>query len=71
VRRVYDLSGADRLTNASRTTTKVARLAEYLDTLDAPELTDEEIALIEEAGAKEYHRHFVRRILVLDAIAEH
>jgi len=40
------------------TTSKESRLAEYLETLDAPRLTDEEIALIEEAGAKEHHRQF-------------
>ncbi|KAH9980018.1 histone acetylation protein-domain-containing protein [Lactifluus volemus] len=44
------------------TTTKVSRLAEYLDTLDAPRLMDDEIALIDEAGAKEHHRRYVRRI---------
>jgi hypothetical protein len=39
----------------------VARLPEYLSTFDAaPKLTDEDIALIDEAGAKEYHRQFVR-----------
>jgi hypothetical protein len=58
-----------RLINASRTTTKVSRLAEYLETLDAPRLTDDEIALIDEAGAKEHHRWFVRGIpLMLDSI---
>ena len=35
-------------------------MAEYLDTLEAPKLTDDEIVLIEEAGAKEHHRQFVR-----------
>ncbi|KAI0247962.1 NADP-dependent oxidoreductase domain-containing protein [Lactifluus subvellereus] len=40
------------------TTAKESRLAEYLETLDAPRLTDEEIALIDEAGAKEHHRQF-------------
>jgi len=34
------------------TTTKVDRLHEYLDVADLPELTSEEIAAIEEAGAK-------------------
>lgn len=50
------------LTNPSRTTSKVERLPEYLSTFDAPRLTDEDIALIDEAGAKEYHRQFVRWI---------
>ncbi len=50
---------ADRLTNHSRTTTKESRLVEYLNTFDAPRLTDAEIAAIDEAGAKEYHRQFV------------
>jgi hypothetical protein len=40
----------------------VSRLAEYLDTLDAPRLMDDEIALIDEAVAKEHHRRYVRRI---------
>jgi hypothetical protein len=44
----------------SRTTTKESRLVEYLNTFDAPRLTDAEIAAIDEAGAKEYHRQFVR-----------
>jgi hypothetical protein len=35
-------------------------MAEYLNTFDAPRLTDAEIAAIDEAGAKEYHRQFVR-----------
>lgn len=48
------------LTNPSRTTTKVARLPESLSAFDGPKLTDEDIALIDEAGAKEYHRQFVR-----------
>ncbi|KAI0275895.1 Aldo/keto reductase [Russula aff. rugulosa BPL654] len=40
------------------TTTKESRMAEYLNTFDAPRLTDAEIAAIDEAGAKEYHRQF-------------
>jgi hypothetical protein len=52
-----------RLTNRSRTTTKESRLVEYLNTFDAPKLTDAEIAAIDEAGAKEYHRQFVRSFL--------
>jgi len=40
------------------TSTKESRLVEYLNTFDAPELTDAEIALIDEAGAKEHHRQF-------------
>ena len=48
------------LTNPPRTTTKVARLPESLSAFDGPKLTDEDIALIDEAGAKEYHRQFVR-----------
>lgn len=44
----------------TRTSTKESRLVEYLNTFDAPELTDAEIALIDEAGAKEHHRQFVR-----------
>jgi hypothetical protein len=36
-------------------------MAEYLNTfVDAPRLTEEEITAIDEAGAKEYHRQFVR-----------
>jgi len=35
-----------------------SRLLEYLGAFDAPRLTDEDIALIDEAGAKEYHRQF-------------
>jgi hypothetical protein len=49
-----------RLTNRSRTSTKESRLVEYLNAFDAPGLTDAEIALIDEAGAKEYHRQYVR-----------
>lgn len=40
------------------TTSKESRLPEYLGTLDAPKLTDKDIALIDEAGAKEHHRQF-------------
>jgi diketogulonate reductase-like aldo/keto reductase len=40
------------------TTTKESRLPEYLNTFDAPKLTDEDIVLIDEAGAKEHHRNF-------------
>ncbi|KAI0293048.1 NADP-dependent oxidoreductase domain-containing protein [Russula brevipes] len=40
------------------TTTNPSRLPEYLNTLDAPRLTDSDIALIDEAGAKEHHRLF-------------
>jgi hypothetical protein len=43
-------------------------MVEYLNTFDAPKLTDAEIAAIDEAGAKEYHRQFVRssfRIVLL------
>lgn len=40
------------------TTTKESRLVEYLNTFDAQRLTDAEIAAIDEAGAKEYHRQF-------------
>ncbi|KAI0263346.1 Aldo/keto reductase [Gloeopeniophorella convolvens] len=45
------------------TTTKESRLAGLLGTLDAPKLTEEEIAAIDEAGAKEYHRQFVGVII--------
>ena len=48
------------MTNRSRTTTKESRLVEYLNTFDAPSLTDAEITAIDETGAKEYHRQFVR-----------
>jgi hypothetical protein len=51
----------------SRTTSKESRLPETLSTFDAPELTDAEIASIDEAGAKEHHRLFVRRTFVRDA----
>ncbi|KAH9035481.1 Aldo/keto reductase [Lactarius pseudohatsudake] len=40
------------------TTSKESRLPEYLGTFDAPKLTDGDIASIDEAGAKEHHRHF-------------
>jgi len=41
------------------TTSKESRLPETLNTFDdPPRLTDEEIGLIDEAGAKEYHRFF-------------
>lgn len=43
-----------------RTTSKESRLSEYLSTFNAPKLTNEDIALIDEAGAKEHHRQFVR-----------
>ena len=52
------------LTNLSRTTTKESRLPEYLSTFDAPRLTDEDIALIDEAGAKEHRRQFVRAVIL-------
>jgi len=42
------------------TTSKESRLPEYLSTFDAPDITDAEIALIDEAGAKEHHRYFTR-----------
>ncbi|KAI0306312.1 Aldo/keto reductase [Multifurca ochricompacta] len=48
------------------TTTKESRLAGYLSILDAPKLTDDEINLIDEAGAKEHHRHFVRVTILED-----
>ena len=48
------------MTNRSRTSSKESRLVEYLNTFDAPGLTEAEIALIDEAGAKEHHRQFVR-----------
>jgi hypothetical protein len=48
------------LTDRCRTSTKESRLVEYLSTFDAPVLTDAEIASIDEAGGKEYHRQFVR-----------
>ena len=57
---VFQPKRVDRLTNRSRTSTKESRLVEYINTFDAPELTDAEIALIDEAGAKEHHRQFVR-----------
>jgi hypothetical protein len=50
----------------SRTTSKESRLPETLGTFDAPGLTDAEIASIDEAGAKEHHRLFVRRTFVRD-----
>jgi len=40
------------------TTGKESRLPETLNTFDSPRLTDEEVALIDEAGAKEHHRYF-------------
>ncbi|KAA1469441.1 Aldo/keto reductase [Dentipellis sp. KUC8613] len=43
---------------AVTTTTKEARLHEYISIADAPELTPEELQAIDEAGSKEYHRHF-------------
>ena len=52
------------LTNPSRTTSKESRLPEYLSTFDAPKLTDEDVASIDEAGAKEHHRQFVRRVIL-------
>jgi hypothetical protein len=54
-----------RLTLGSRTTANGSRLPEYLGTLEAPGLTDTEIASIDEAGAKQHHRHFVRRTEIL------
>ncbi|KAI9446139.1 Aldo/keto reductase [Lactarius indigo] len=47
------------------TTSNESRMPEYLGTFDAPKLTDEDIASIDEAGAKEHHRHFVR-VMILD-----
>jgi len=41
------------------TSSKESRMVEYLNTFDAPKLTDAEIALIDEAGAKEHHRNFL------------
>ncbi|KAI9511126.1 Aldo/keto reductase [Russula earlei] len=46
------------------TTGNKSRLTEYLNTFDAPRLTDLEIASIDEAGSKEHHRFFVRVITV-------
>ncbi|KAI9511127.1 Aldo/keto reductase [Russula earlei] len=45
------------------TTKQESRSTEYLDTLNAPTLTEIEIALIDEAGAKEHHRFFPMVIL--------
>ncbi|KAI0032212.1 Aldo/keto reductase [Vararia minispora EC-137] len=43
---------------AITTSTKVERVEEYLAVDGVPELTAEEIAEIDAAGAKEHHRHF-------------
>ncbi|KAI9570448.1 NADP-dependent oxidoreductase domain-containing protein [Boletus coccyginus] len=40
------------------TSSKAGRIREYLDTEDVPELTQEEIELIETTGAKLHRRHF-------------
>ncbi|KAH8989171.1 Aldo/keto reductase [Lactarius hatsudake] len=50
--------------SVAATTSKESRLPEYLGTFDAPKLTDDDIASIDEAGAKEHHRYFVREIIL-------
>jgi len=58
-------TGAYQVPNRSRTTARESRLPETLNTFDSPpRLSDEEIALIDETGAKEHHRFFVRVIIV-------
>lgn len=42
-----------------RTTKQEERLKGYLAAAEAPDLTPEEVRAIDEAGAKEHHRHFV------------
>jgi len=39
-------------------TEKESRLPETLNIFDSPRLTDEEVAWIDEAGAKEHHRYY-------------
>jgi len=44
------------------TSTKMARIKEFLDTEHVPDLSTEEIEAIEEAGSKLHHRIWVRRV---------
>lgn len=43
-----------------RTTTKEARMYEYIAAAEVSGLTPEDVKAIDEAGMKEVHRHFVR-----------
>ncbi|KAI0064548.1 Aldo/keto reductase [Artomyces pyxidatus] len=43
---------------AVTTTSKEPRLAEYISITDAPDLTPEEVKLIDEKGSLQHHRHF-------------
>ncbi|VDC06660.1 unnamed protein product [Peniophora sp. CBMAI 1063] len=45
---------------AITTSTKPERVSEYLAIEGVPALTDEEVAAIDAAGAKEHHRHFAK-----------
>ena len=46
----------------SRTSAKMARIQEFLDTEHVPDLRKEEIGAIEEAGSKLHQRIFMRHI---------
>jgi hypothetical protein len=45
-----------------RTTTKVSRIQEFIDTEGVPDLTAEEIHDIEEAGGKLHKRIYMRHV---------
>jgi hypothetical protein len=49
------------LITPSRTTSKLERIKEYQDVAKLPDLTDDEIREITEAGYKLHHRAFVRK----------
>lgn len=53
---------------ACRTTSKEARLHEYIAAAELEGLTPEEVKAIDEAGAKETHRHFVSPPLSLTSL---
>ena len=46
----------------SSTSTKVARIKEFLDTEHVPDLTKEDIEAIEEAGSKLHQRIYMRHV---------
>lgn len=48
-----------------RTTKQEERLKGYLAAAEAPDLTPEEVKAIDDAGAKEHHRHFVSPLFFL------
>jgi hypothetical protein len=52
----------------ARTSSKQERLKEYLDVLNVPDLTPEELESITATGSKVHHRAFVRTLCAVSEI---